>query len=127
MWKLFYADRTTFSSDDGPWQDAPAWGVMAVTHVDDVVGYARDTGDFYIKPGPQPWSCDLWGLMDDLLGLGVLKPDQRLSDLTADELVAAGVKFGRSVRHDEWREIITWIDSDSELPRKSAHYAHERS
>lgn len=126
MWKLYYDDRTTCSSNDGSWTDAPPWGVMAVAYVDDVVGYERDTGDFYIMPESQPWACDAWGLMDYLLVRGALAPNQPLTDLTADELVAAGVKFGRSVRHDEWREIISWINSDPELPHKSGRYAHER-
>jgi hypothetical protein len=30
-WKIFYADGSTFSSDDGPWRDAPREGVQAVT------------------------------------------------------------------------------------------------
>lgn len=130
MWKIFYHDRSTFSSEDGAWADAPAWGVMGVAHVDDMVGYSRDTGDFYILPpwsDGQPWAVDHWGLMDYLLQAQALDPDERLTSKTPGFLEAAGVKFGRSVGNDEWREVCRWMDSDPELPRKSARYANERS
>lgn len=129
MWKIFYHDRTTFSSNDGSWADAPAWGVMGVAFVDEVVGYSRDSGDFYILPPwskDQPWACDHWGLMDYLLQIQALDPSERLTSKSAEYLEAAGVKFGRSVRSDEWQEIIRWMDNDPELPRKSARYRYER-
>jgi hypothetical protein len=31
MWRIFYADGTQFSSKDGPWKDAPVYGVIVVS------------------------------------------------------------------------------------------------
>lgn len=144
MWKLFYSGHqpgaepldlngslkvSTFSSERGSWQEAPPWGVMGVAHVDDVVGYSRDSGDFYVMSpwaGDQPWACDSWGLMDHLIEIGVLHPAMALTELTANQLIEAGVKFGRSIRNNEWRRILSWMDQDPELPRKSARYPRER-
>ena len=124
-WKIYYEDQSTFSNGDGPWADAPPWGVMAVAILNDWVGYSLGTDDFYIKD-TEPRACNVWGLMDYLLEKGVLASDQRLSDLTADVLTAAGVKFGRSVANDEWQEIKHWIGNDPDMPHKSGRYVDER-
>lgn len=31
-WEIFYADGSTFASDDGTWAEAPGFGVMAVVY-----------------------------------------------------------------------------------------------
>lgn len=142
MWKLFYHGHqpgaepyelpsgllvSSWSSEQhGEWVDAPSLGVMGVAYVDDVVGYSRDSGDFYIKPGKAPWAADHWGVLVMLLKRGVIGSDQSLLELSFDDLANAGVKLGESVDSEAWQELKAWMDSDPELPRKSARYAHER-
>jgi hypothetical protein len=31
MWRIFYGDGTQYSSKDGPWKDAPSYGVIVVS------------------------------------------------------------------------------------------------
>ena len=129
MWKLFYQDRTTFSSEDGPWDYAPYLGVMGLAYVDDWVGYSRRVNDFYIIAPwmkGEPMAVDHWGLMDALIGQGRMLRTQRLIEYSIQRLGEWGVKFGRSIRDDEWNEVKRWMDSDPELPRKSARYRYER-
>ena len=123
-WTLYYADRTTYT---GTWSDAPAWGVVGLGLADETVGGFFDSGDFYIMAPWQdvPFSVDAWGLMDYLLATGRMTPDQKLTDLTPNELEAAGVKFGRSLTNDEWRkQVVPWMQSGL---AKSAAYPHERT
>lgn len=129
MWKLYYHGQTTFSSNDGDWIDAPAWGVMGLAYVDDWVGWSRRTNDFYILApwmNGEPMAVDHWGLMDYMLRIHALDSDERLTSKPAESLEMAGVKFGRSIADDEWNEVKQWMDSDPELPRKSARYRYER-
>lgn len=126
-WRLYYTDRPRFTSDDGDWQEAPAWGVAAVATPDDTVGVEIDTGDYYLFDGPKPWAADMWGLVDFLLREDVMESDQPLSDLPPSVLVGAGVKFGRSVDNDVWRDLWNRIVDDCDDWRgKSAAWRYER-
>lgn len=125
MWKLYYHDQTTFSSEDGDWLDAPAWGVLGLTYEDDLVGWSRDSNDFYINPPwGHPWGVDHWGLMDYLLQIQALDIDERLTSKTPESLEMAGVKFGRSIPNNQWQEAMRWMDKD--IAPKTSWYRHER-
>lgn len=121
QWKLYYVDRSTFSSADGPWSEAPAFGVMAVAspqaNVIREIDRARPgTGDYYIwdPVGSKPWWVDSGGLEDYLIRLGVMEMNQTLEEISPEAKVAAGVKYGRSVDNELWRELWDWIVEDAD-------------
>ena len=123
-WKLYYDDQTTFSDEDGSWQDAPAWGVVAIVTADSYVGRIIDSprrdpeycDDYYIWPqGKQTPACaDFGGLVDMLVREGHMTGVQLVADFTLDELTGWGVKFGRAVDNDRWRELAAWVLADAD-------------
>lgn len=88
MWKIYYADGSTFSSEDGSIEDAPARGVQVIIQPDKGVVWATQTGqDYYIWRDGRWWACDIFGLFDFLIEGGQ-------------------VKFGRTITTDEFNEIF---------------------
>jgi hypothetical protein len=128
-WKIFYGDGATWSDLDGSWESAPHRNVQYVAHRDerdpkDVlhVGSLTNTGDFYVWWPDQlwPWGCDVMGMLDYLIEVGAASEDTRLSDLSVEDLRAAGVKLGRSLGDARFRKIQEQVRADPDLPRKSA-------
>lgn len=129
MWKLYYHDGTSYSSDDGDWLDAPPWGVMGVAYLSERFGYGRDTNDFYVFPPwatVAPWAADQWGVLDQLIQAGIITADDRISELAPQTLIDAGIKFGRSVDAAEWQRVQRMMIDDPELPHTSGTFTHER-
>lgn len=81
-WKIHYGDGSTFSSDDGRWEDAPGYNVQAIPVADDVTGRTVEYGwDYYVIRDGQPMGCDLPGLLDYLINeVGVVKQGRSLSN-----------------------------------------------
>ena len=95
MWKIYYADRLTFSSDDGSIEDAPARGVQAIIQDDASVVWTTETGgDYYVWRDDRWWSVDIFGLFDFLIESGL-------------------VKFGRTITTIEFNEIFQWALSEA--------------
>lgn len=121
-WKLYYGDRSTFSNLDGSWGEAPAWGVAAIAIRDQYVGREIDTprhpgcGDYYVWTtySPRPWWVDCGGLMDHLVTVGYMTSDMRVTDVPLDSMLAAGVKFGRTLDNPVWRPLAEWIVADAD-------------
>lgn len=126
-WKLYYDDRSTFSSEDGSWLDAPVWGVLGLASPDKWVGREIDTGrppglvtdlsgDYYVWAidAPKPWWVDMGGLMDFLVHKNLMTLDMRLSEVPVQVLIDAGVKFGRSIDNARWRELWPWVVHDAD-------------
>lgn len=76
-WRIYYADGSTFTSEDGQWAEAPAFGVQAVVyyHVPDGNGLRRKTvdggrgeGDVYVWEGDDGLSGVKMGLWMDSEG-----------------------------------------------------------
>lgn len=128
IWKLYYHGGATFSSEDGDWLDASAWGVMGVAYLNERYGYGRDTNDFYVFPpwAEMPWAADQWGVLDQLIQAEIITAEDRISDLAPQTLIDAGIKFGRSVDAAEWDEITKAMANDPELPHTSGTFTHER-
>lgn len=145
LWKLFYHGHqpgaehleldsgllvSSWSSErHGSWDEAPYLGVMGIAHIDDWVGYSRDSNDFYILAPwmrGQPMGADHWGVMDLLIRERRMMRTQRLTEYSYQRLGEWGIKMGRSLANDDWQEVRAWMDSDPELPRKSARYGYER-
>lgn len=126
-WVLHYQDREPFTSDDGSWSDAPAFGVLALIVPDRAgqVGVVFDTGDFYIWPDwtPDPESADHWGVTDYLISSGLMSADDKLLDYSTAWLASHGVKFGRSLNNAEWRAFYQELIASYE---KGGKYANER-
>ena len=58
LWKIYYANGSTFDSNNGPWEDKPGWGILAVVYFrpdsnEPKVGgrgwEITSGGDFYIR------------------------------------------------------------------------------
>lgn len=121
LWKLYYDDRSTFSSDDGWWSFAPTFGVMALATAEPGVVREIDrkrpgTGDYYVwVPGEaKPWWVDSGGLEDFLIRTGVMKEGDSLESIPVSTKIAAGVKYGRSVDNATWRDLWDWIVADAD-------------
>lgn len=127
-WKLWYTDRSTYSSEDGPWVEATARGVAGLLYPSPKAGVYVDTDDFYLWPdwSDHPYAADAWGLVDHLLHWGVLDPDQPLSDVPFSVLREAGVKLGRTLSAEDWEPLYLEMANDPDFPDKSAHHRDER-
>lgn len=129
MWKLYYHDRSTYSSEDGSWLAAPAWGVMGLAVRDETVAYTRDSNDFYVMTPwgkGQPWGADAWGVLDLLIYNGDIAPHVPISDIPPTKMIKSGIKFGRSIRTVDWVEVQGWMHDDPDFGPKSTRWPHER-
>lgn len=127
-WKLWYWDRSTFSSEDGTWFAAPARGVAGLVYPSHRAGRQIDMKDHYFWPAwsDQPYGGDIWGALDHLLEEGVLAPHESLMALSFEEIQGAGVKFGRTLPSAEWEQVYRLMVEDPDFPQKSAHERRER-
>lgn len=88
-WAIIYDDYSVFTSDDGSFEDAPAWGVQAIVFRSVETGWSiATTGAYFIR------------LPDgDFLPIG----DDALMDYAAN--VWKKVKVGRMISQKEWGKI----------------------
>jgi len=98
-WKIYYNDRSTFSSLDGDPEDAPTRGVQVIAQDDPrLVWVTQAKSDYYIwddrGDGPRFWGVDLFGLWEYLF----TKPGKKIA--------LAGMTIG-SFDYDEiWRDAV---------------------
>lgn len=113
MWRTYYVDGSSFSSEDGGPEAAPGGGVVGVGQEDSQVGVVLHSGsDFY--------AFDLalyggwYGL--DYFGLGqyLARPGFKV------------VKMGESMATDRFRAFMDALRADPMMPEKSASYPWER-
>ncbi len=112
-WRLYYADGTIFSSDDGLPGDAPAFGVQCAVQPDPEVGRLCLNGWdwYYYHHGHREWwGSDLHGLLDHLL---------HRTPITA-------ICQGRNVHNTDYRRIMKRAQQDPDFPRKSGVRKSER-
>lgn len=60
-WKIYYANNSTFSDEDGEPEDAPGLGVEVIIqkHEDTRIGaYLQHHGDYYVWWDNKWWACD---------------------------------------------------------------------
>lgn len=128
-WRLYYTNRTPFSSDDGEWSDAPYLGVAGLQcrevrsssdpkHTGSIIR----NGNFYVwwPDQSRPWACDWAGLLDYLFSIGGLAEDDRLVDISLSFLRNHGVKLGRTMNDVAWDAMSLQMKSDPDFPPKSA-------
>ena len=88
-WQIYYSDGSTFSSEDGNWEDAPGWDVQVVLFPDKTTGYAiRHGGDFFrVARDGTVVSMDLVGMIDHVVNvLGVVKAGRMLTRTQFDRV-----------------------------------------
>lgn len=88
-WRIYYADGTRFTDEDGTPYDAPARGVVVIVQADAENVFRTVTHDFYIR---QAWGwegCDIFGLWDYLADCG-----------------AKTVKFGRTLKNADYERVF---------------------
>jgi hypothetical protein len=81
-WFIYYSDGSTFSSDDGAWEDAPGWDCQVVLYRDPITKWGiRHQGDYYRLAGDGTVvAMDFVGLIDYVVEmLGVVKVGRMLS------------------------------------------------
>jgi hypothetical protein len=109
-WKIYYADGTTFSSEDGEPASAPAIGVQCVVVPADDVGRMVLCGFDYYSYHKGNWSGhDIFGMFQYLIGPGWKR-----------------VLFGQVIPSEEFKKIYDVAVSDPDFARKSGFRRNER-
>ena len=104
-WRLYYDDGTTFSDEDGKWDDAPMDGVQGVVITD------KETGRKVIQ------AKDFYFMKDDSINF--------TDDLNPLLRQLKFIKFGRWMPNKEWKGTLKKMIEDSDFPRKSADHKEE--
>lgn len=115
-WLILYGDRTTFSSDQGAWEDAPGWNCQVVLYRDPELGWTQCHG---AKGGSR---CDFFRLAEDgtvvgmgldgMIGyaineLGIAGPETDLVKLIYVVTKDLGVfKQGKMLTRARWNDIL---------------------
>lgn len=101
-WRIYYADGSTFDSEQGEPHEAPSWGfVVSLGYDQDGTRYMMQGWDYY------RWDLDTgqwWGM--DLIGF---------IDCSAQNLNYA-IKIGRTVAKAQWQQILSEANNDPEFP-----------
>ena len=109
IWRIYYGDGATYSSDDGSPLEAPPMNVQAIAEQDPDVGRSIWHGkDFYLWRDGIWHGVDWFGVLDHLMEMGLLKT-------------------GRTISTDEFRAIYQQAVNDPEFPPKSALATHEQA
>lgn len=106
IWRVFYADGSTYSSNDGGPYDAPAIGVQVIAYsVPDVGRYILAKCDFYWwDAGRACWfGGDQSGFYQYMFGKGPKR-----------------VLFGATVTNEEYQHCLKLALADPGFPEKSA-------
>ena len=80
-WQIFYGDGSTFNSDDGDWEDAPANDVQVVIFKENDRWVLRHGGDFFrMDEDGAIVNLDIFGLVDYAVNvIGHIKQGRFLS------------------------------------------------
>lgn len=115
-WRIFYSDGSTFDSEQGKSEDAPAFGVICIVHLDKRTGHSNvgrlilHMKDFYFMAKGEWRGVDLPGLLDAL----------------RNHLPFKNYCEGRTVSNIDFDRIMNKAKTDSDFPRKSANAKGER-
>lgn len=105
-WRIYYGDGTTFSSDEGTVGDSPPFNVQAVVQADPDIGRQALSGfDWYIRKEGR------W--------YGVLDVPSLLDQVVHDLGMISGVRMGRTIPSERYKEIMRRAKYDEGFPRKS--------
>jgi len=101
-WRIYYADGSTFSDPDGPWDDAPADGVVCVVVRDEDFGrYVLNGLNFYYHQAAG----------DEL--------DKAHTNDIGPQLRARcpWLKHGVGVARGKWKDILIRATKDPDFPK----------
>ena len=104
-WVIFYDDYTTYSSDDGAWEDAPSRGVQAIVYEHPDVGWAMcQGGDFFrLDKSDRPMALDRYGMMDYVADqLGIVKVGRMLSQAEFVEVYQEAKRTMSELKKTGW-------------------------
>ena len=88
-WCIWYTDGSTYSSDDGSPESAPARGVLIILQATPDEGWIplMEKDNYWFDPRTHEWMCgNDFGLYDFLIE-------------------HTSVKFGRSMRTPDWQQL----------------------
>ena len=104
-WKIYYADGSTFSDEDGDWNGAPADGVCCVVVRDEDYGrFVLNGLNFYYMPqGGRP---------TDVSHTSDINPQLRAQ--------APWLKHGVGSSREQWKEVLLRACKDEDFPRNRA-------
>jgi hypothetical protein len=103
IWRIYYADGSTFDNIEGEWEDAPGDGVIAVVVTNPEYGRWVFQGcDFYLKPEhAEPEDLDA------------------TNDINAQlRARCPWLKFGLGVTREEWKGILRRAIDDTDFPSR---------
>ena len=136
-WRVYYGDKTTFSSDDGSPQDAPPWNVQTIVQPHIESGrYLLPPYDYYIWRDERWIGVDACGLADHLVHLGILKLDSNFRkklyrngqwhniddvDLVMNMADMGLALMGRTIRTEDFLALIQIAQEDPDFPRRTAY------
>lgn len=106
-WRVYYDDGSTF---DGPPEDTPTTGVIAIVQPDPDHGrMVLSRWDYYdFHDNGQWWGHDIFGLFDCLTRPGWKR-----------------VLFGRTIETARFRQIVARAEADPDFATRSARYPTE--
>lgn len=114
-WKIYYGDGTTYSSNQGGPDEAPARNVQVIVLSDKYHGwYTQAKSDYYVwdergEGEMRWWGVDIFGLYDYMIEPGWKR-----------------VLYGRTLTSDRFQEIFKMAMQDEEFPKKTAFDPAER-
>lgn len=112
-WRIYYDDGSTFSSEDGSPEDAPAFGAVVIVFPDEEVGRVIMHGwDWYywVPEDGTWWGADIYGLLDRLL----------------HRIDCRALLQGRNMLNTEYLALFKRASEDPDFPLKSAKRSGER-
>ena len=89
-WMIFYGDGSTFCHEDGSPSDAPAYGVICIVQDALRPSQVLHQVDFYWWRDDRWTGGDIFGFIDQAANFG-----------------ATWVKQGRTIRSDDYQEIMS--------------------
>lgn len=107
-WVVIYDDLSTFSSEEGSFADAPAWGIQAIAYESIETGWSVCTGGDYFHrlPSGEFIAIDKDGLVD------------RSANIWKT------IKVGRQVSREEFNKVMGIAQKI--MGEKTAHFKNER-
>jgi hypothetical protein len=124
-WKIWYGDGSTFSDQDGRWEEAPCEQVISVTvrDLDDPPVWTRrmlNSRNFYVWVTGDRYPIHTEDLTSQLPRMGVTPPDpfpepDYLRGWLDNHGIRAQVKFAVLICDDEWRQIMQQAHEDHDF------------
>lgn len=110
QWVIIYDDDSTFSSDDGAWEEAPHFGVQAIVYQNIETGWSLETGGHYYHRLPD----------GEIIPMGF----DSLMDYATN--VWKKIKVGRQLSREEYNQAMKLAGEIMLLVTKTGYFKNER-